>query len=86
MKNNMVMVDGSESLFIVERLQNGNYKIGAYMQDDSENGTGSKIWWNTERKQNGDLIEKRNPMEPIKTYNYLKELARKVILKFEEQN
>lgn len=80
----MLMVEGSDNLYVVEKLHNGNYNIKAYMQDENENGTDSKLVWVTERKPSGGPVQKRNPMESIEIYNELIELAKKVILKFEE--
>lgn len=44
-KKNMIMVEGSQSLFIVKELPNGNYDIKAYVDDQSDEGNGSKLWW-----------------------------------------
>lgn len=84
-KKNMIMVEGSQSLFIVKELPNGNYDIKAYVDDQSDEGNGSKLWWSTERKPNGESIISRHTMEPIKAYNELEQLAIKVINKYKDQ-
>lgn len=81
----MVMVSNSKSLFIVKANKIG-YRVKAYMQDQSNSGTGSKIWLDTFTDFDGKRLAKQSQMETTNNYNELNSLLQKVITKHKEQN
>jgi hypothetical protein len=77
----MITIDESSSLFIVTEVNDG-FQVEAYMDDQSDDGVGSKKWLNTITDLNGKRIAKRNPMESYTIYNELNYLLIKVISKY----